>query len=349
MKKVIYTLFVLLPVYNASAQLANASNSYIPEGSVAVLKQNTVERDKAVRTTQVSYANNGNSFVKQSGTEVAEAIFSEDVNQKKSEGSSMTESDSENHFGLSFLSENQLINDVQMTAFLRGLPTISIENTSFFSPEFIEEINATTKNYTIKEADEISNKGLWVTEINIETVSRNNELELASNNAQSRLDYPNKIDYWVLKSDIEGREMDIVLVDYALSSVDESMIVSAENYGVSEEVKFISGVNKRTKKTIGVWPNPTQGEFNLALTGMKDDDNISVDVINQDGRIILRMDGKVSELRKVYTLPEDIKSTELTVRLTNEYNMLTEKFMLNRVETCSGDEELTADADLADN
>ena len=83
-------------------------------------------------------------------------------------------------------------------------------------------------------------------------------------------------------------------------------------------------------KEIGIWPNPTQGEFNLKLTGMRDTDKITVDVTNQDGRVIMKMNGIVKELRKAYTLPSGLVTTNLTVRVINGTEAMTQNLILNK-------------------
>jgi hypothetical protein len=97
-----------------------------------------------------------------------------------------------------------------------------------------------------------------------------------------------------------------------------------------EGAMFTSGKGKIIAKEIGVWPNPTQGQFNLKLTGMRDTDKISVDITNQDGRVIMKMDGAVKQLRKAYTLPQGMVTTNLTVRVINGTEAMTQSLILNR-------------------
>jgi hypothetical protein len=155
----------------------------------------------------------------------------------------------------------------------------------------------------------------------------------------SELDYNveeiNQTEYWVLKSN-DNNSVDIKLNDnselaYLKGGVwvkdNRRMEVSNSN---KEGSIFTSGKGRVITKEIGVWPNPTQGEFNLKLTGMRDTDKISVDITNQDGRVVMKMDGTVKQLRKAYTLPQGMVTTNLTVRVINGTEAMTQSLILNR-------------------
>jgi hypothetical protein len=99
---------------------------------------------------------------------------------------------------------------------------------------------------------------------------------------------------------------------------------------LSNGTLFTLAKSKSVKAAIGVYPNPTEGEFNLKLSGMNDSEKISVDIVNQDGTRLLHKEGTVKELRRVYQLPSSLPATELTVRVLRGENSMTEKMILKK-------------------
>jgi hypothetical protein len=162
---------------------------------------------------------------------------------------------------------------------------------------------------------------------------------VASNpmDVSSDLDYTvesiNQTEYWTLKSN-DGKDVNVSLKDNnEVAYLKDGVWVKETNkFSTSSKdgAKFTSGTGRNVVKEIGVWPNPTQGEFNLKLTGMRDTDKITVDITNQDGRAVMRMNGTVKELRKAYTLPSGMVTTNLTVRVINGTEAMTQSLILNR-------------------
>lgn len=154
-------------------------------------------------------------------------------------------------------------------------------------------------------------------------------------NVSKSLDYDveniNETEYWTLKSDAVN-PVKVTLGDKSEMAALKSG-VWVKNGGTLNAVNtatFTSGKGKDIVKAIGVWPNPTQGEFNLKLTGMRDTDKIDVDITNQDGRVIMRMKGTVKELRKAYVLPGGLVATNLTVRVINGDEAMTQTLALQK-------------------
>jgi hypothetical protein len=141
----------------------------------------------------------------------------------------------------------------------------------------------------------------------------------------------NETEYWTLKStgsdkvkvNLTGGEDVAALTNGVWTKQDKSL--NTENGS-----KFTSGKGSYLQKEIGVWPNPTQGEFNLKLSGMRDSDNISIDITNQDGRVVMKMDGTVKNLRKAYKLPSGLVTTNLTIRVINGDEALTQNLILHK-------------------
>lgn len=97
-----------------------------------------------------------------------------------------------------------------------------------------------------------------------------------------------------------------------------------------EGFRFTSGNSREIVKGIGVWPNPTEGVFSLGLTGMNDNDDIRVDILHQNGSVVRHLEGKVKDLRKAYTLPGNLATTSLKIRVVNNGEVLTQTLVLNK-------------------
>ncbi|MDP5140788.1 MAG: hypothetical protein NWP83_10025, partial [Spirosomaceae bacterium] len=152
-----------------------------------------------------------------------------------------------------------------------------------------------------------------------------NPTELRAEKAQG-LEAMNEYEYWMLRSTDADAQVKINLApsvyDYGqiaylkkgtwTVSDDNSL---SEAMGLNKGIMFTSGRGRLIQKEIGVWPNPTQGEFNLKLTGMSPDTEAVVEVVNQDGRTIMHLKGAVRDLRNVYQLPQNLPTTQLTIRV----------------------------------
>jgi hypothetical protein len=158
----------------------------------------------------------------------------------------------------------------------------------------------------------------------------NSPLNLSSE-IDLNLENINESEYWILKTD-NGSNVNVALnTNEDVAALRNGVWVKQEkSINTANGAKFTSGKASYLQKEIGVWPNPTPGEFNLKLAGMRDSDKISIDITNQDGRVIMKMDGTVKQLRKAYTIPNGIPTTNLTIRVINGTEALTQSIILSR-------------------
>lgn len=159
----------------------------------------------------------------------------------------------------------------------------------------------------------------------------NNPLDV-NNTLDYNVEEISQTEYWVLKSSSDEAVNVNLKNGDGIAHIKNGVWVKDNNSlkGTKDGSIFTSGKSKDFVKEIGVWPNPTKGEFNLKLTGMRDTDKIMVDITNQDGRVIMKMNGSVKELRKAYTLPAGMVTTNLTVRVINGTEAMTQNLILNR-------------------
>ena len=163
-----------------------------------------------------------------------------------------------------------------------------------------------------------------------------------SEQVSENVDAINQNEYWTLKSEstkssakvslANGSDLDgIAFLDKGTWSMSEDASLSAAT-DLKNGTLFTRAKSRNIQAGIGVYPNPTDGEFFLKLSGMNDTELITVDITNQDGTKVLQKTGMVKDLRKAYVLPEHLPATELTVRVVrgDSKKPLYQKMILNK-------------------
>lgn len=140
----------------------------------------------------------------------------------------------------------------------------------------------------------------------------------------------NNLEYWrvfssgLTRIQITGSES-VYLNDHTVWA----KLPEATNSG-PEGLKITSGKHRNIVKGLLVWPNPTNGEFSLAFTGMNDDDEVTADIIHQDGHVIRHLEGTVKNLRKIYKLPDNLAASSLKIRVVNHNEVFTQTLLLHK-------------------
>jgi len=151
----------------------------------------------------------------------------------------------------------------------------------------------------------------------------------------------NENEYWTLKSESVKASAQVAVNGQA--GLEEVAYLKRGTWDVLEDSKlsastdlsngtlFTLAKSRNIKAEIGVYPNPTEGEYFLKLGGMNENEQITVDVTNQDGSTIMHKEGLVKDLLRAYQLPENLPATELAVRVQRVGNKaLTQKMILKR-------------------
>lgn len=156
-----------------------------------------------------------------------------------------------------------------------------------------------------------------------------------SNDIQVSLTEINAHDYWVVQSPDpkaaaqvrwETGDASVAILSRGVwQPTDQGSLRGA--MGLAPGVPFTSGKTREIKPTIGIWPNPTSGEFQLRLTDFPDHADIRVEVITLEGRKIMESQGTVNHLRATYRLPEGLITSQLTVRVLHGESWWTEKLI----------------------
>jgi hypothetical protein len=345
MKKVILSICLGLVVTYASAQVVNSTKFYIAEGVVVSLGLDVTNNGEITNNGKLhlkgNLENNGKLISK------GEVDFDGQSPQTVSGSTKieMTKITVENDINLqtpvsvsdevSF--RKGIVNTYNQSALELG------ENAATNGASDMSHVAGTMSkkgsgSFKFPVGDGYGLKSFEVSKMNGNTL----EAKYVANNpmdVSADLDYNvetiNQTEYWVLKSSDNG-SVDVSLSDNSDVAYLKSGVWVKDNGRVNVSsgnrngAIFTSGTGRNITKEIGVWPNPTQGEFNLKLTGMSDTDKISVDLTNQDGRVVMKMSGTVRELRKAYTLPNGMVTTNLTVRVINGTEAMTQSLILNR-------------------
>ena len=352
MKKIIYSLGVCLLAGQAHAQFVNNTDFYVSEGAVVSFNTDVVNEGKLTNNGKVHFQKNVENLgaINSPGT----AVF--DGN-----GIQLLKSEKE-------LSFNQLIldNDVKLetpvringsVAFRRGVvessatnPLIFIDGAKHTGASDFSHVRGVVKRDGNEAFEFPLGDG---TNLRAFSVARNSESQMLtatylyksplniSGEVSENVEKLNENEYWSLKS--ENLKGSAQLSVNTQGGLEELAYLKRGTWDVLEDSKLSASTNlnngtlftlarsRNIKAEIGVYPNPTQGEFFLKLGGMNDNEMITVDITNQDGTTILHKEGMVKDLRKAYTLPETLPATELTVRAIREGNKaLVQKMILEK-------------------
>ena len=351
MKKIIYTLGFCFAVSQVSAQVVSGTALFVGEDAVVSFGMDVVNTGELTNNGKIYFRQNveNNGDIKSSGVAVFDGYTQQQLN-----GNNRIEFDN-----ISLNNDLQLNTPMSVNnelSFRRGVISTVGDNTLTFgenaSHSGASDFSHVTGNvhklradaFEFPVGDGTNYRGFEVRDARQKTLVAEyfatNPKEVVSSVAQG-VEALNEYEYWMLRSTDANAEVKVNLAptvyDYGQIAYLKkgSWQVSDDNklseaMGLNKGIMFTSGRGRLIKKEIGVWPNPTQGEFNLKLTGMSPDSEVVVDVVNQDGRMVMHLKGAVRNLRNVYQLPQNLPTTELTIRVVEGEEVLTQKLVLNR-------------------
>lgn len=342
MKKILLTCYLsILIVFGVNAQLANYSQIHISEGTIFTANTEVINNSNLTNKGALELKSNliNNAVLSSGGV----LIFS---------GEKMQQISGRNAAEVARLTVK---NDILLNTTLKIKEELELESGYVYTGEgAVLELgkNAGYSNagnmshvagvmtkvgngsFTFPVGDGFSMRSFYVEDLGGSkvTVSYVAESPMAlSVSMDEVMESINEREYWHVRS--EAKEGTVIkLTNCQLVYLRSDIWTPAPDilWLDKEGFMFTFGNSRKVVKSIGVWPNPTDGIFSLSLTGMKDDDDIQVDILHQDGRIVRHLEGKVKELRKIYTLPADLATTSLKVRVVNNGEVLTQTLVLNK-------------------
>jgi len=352
MKKIFYSLGVCLLAGHVNGQFVNSTNFHISEGAVVSFNTDVVNEGKITNNGKVYFQKNLENLNSVQSTGIA--IF--DGN-----GTQLIKGKNELTF-----SQLTLDNDVKLetpvrvnesVAFRRGVIESSSINPLIFSAD--SKHNGASdfshvRGVVKKEGSEAFEFPLGDgTNLRSFKVARANNSQILSasylyksplnisGQVSENVERINENEYWFLKSESVKGSAQVEVNGQA--GLEEVAYLKRGTWDVLEDSKlsastdlsngtlFTLAKSRNLKAEIGVYPNPTEGEYFLKLSGMNESEQITVDVTNQNGSTIMHKEGMVKDLRKAYQLPENLPATELAVRVQRVGNKpLTQKMILKK-------------------
>lgn len=351
MKKIYYSLGFCLALSQVSAQVVSSTSMFVGEGAVVSFGMDVVNNGDLTNNGKVHFRQNveNNGNVSSNGLAVFDGYSKQQLNGSKSVAFANVRLNNDLQLNTPMDVSNEL-------AFRRGVIATSNDNVLTFGENAIhsgasdfshvagnvQKINAGSFEFPV--GDGTNYRGFEVREGDGKTLTAEYYATSPSEVTMSKaagVEAMNDNEYWVLRSTDQNAKVKVNLAPsvYNFDQItylkkgtwevaDDSRLSDA--MGLNKGILFTSGRGRLVVKDIGVWPNPTQGEFNLKLTGMNPDSDVVVDVVNHDGRTIMHLKGTVRNLRNVYELPSNLPTTELTLRLIDGDDVFTQKLVLNR-------------------
>ena len=352
MKKIIYSLSICLLAGQVNAQFVNSTDFYVSEGAVVSFNTDVVNEGKMTNKGKIHFQKNVEnlSSISSTGTTVFDGNGVQTIKSEKE------------------LSFNQLVldNDIKLEtpvrvnesiSFRRGVIESSSTNPLVFS-EDAKHSGASDFSHVVGVVKREGSNGFEFplgdgTNLRAFAVARNTDSQVLtasylyksplniSGQVSENVDKINENEYWSLKSESLKGAAEVSVKSQ--SGLEDIAYLKRGTWDMLEDSKlsattdlkngtlFTLARSRNIKAEIGVYPNPTEGEFFLKLGGMNDTEAITVDITNQDGSTIMHKEGLVRDLRKAYTLPEGLPATELTVRVMRESNKsLVQKMILQK-------------------
>ncbi|RFS15710.1 hypothetical protein [Emticicia sp. C21] len=353
MKKIIYSLGVCLVATQLHAQVVNSTDFYVSEGAVVSFNTDVVNEGKLTNNGKIHFQKNFDnlSLVKSAGTVVFDGNAPQTLKSTK-----------ELAFGQLLLDNDLKLETAlrvdESLSFRRGIIESSVQNPLTFGANGKYDGASDfshVKGVVSKEGNEAFEFPLGDgTNFRSFKVARTNESQTltaaysfksplnVSDQVSSGVDAINQDEYWSLKS--ESLKSDAKVSVNSKSDLDGIAFLDKGTWSMTDDANLSSATNlkdgtlftlaksRNIQPGIGVYPNPTEGEFFLKLSGMNENEMITVDITNQDGSKIMHKEGFVKDLRKAYLLPENLPATELTVRVIrgDSKKALYQKMILNK-------------------
>ncbi|SOE20574.1 hypothetical protein SAMN06298216_1062 [Spirosomataceae bacterium TFI 002] len=348
MKRVISTICIALCAGAASAQVVSGTSLFVGEGAVLSIGQDFENKGELINNGKIHFQKDINNLgsIESKGTVVFDGYGKQTVAGQKELTFNKVELQNDVELGSTLIvgEEFNFQNGVLRSS--EKSPLVFASSANHFGASDYSHVVGSVKKMNAAQFEFPLGDGSMYRSFNAEgnngtlvgSYVAQNPLQVA-NKFETGVDYINDYEYWTLKSEKNNQTADITIDNYSSESIaylnrGSWSIAESKNFdtkkGLNNGLIFTSGKGRFITKEIGIWPNPTQGEFNLKLTGMNDTDEVSVDITNVDGRVVLRAQGLVRDLRKVYELPVSLVTTELTVRVINGDEVLSDKLVLNR-------------------
>ncbi len=348
MKKLLYSVGICLAATQIQAQVVNSTDLFIGEDAVVSIGQDVVNEGKITNNGKLHLQRNlnNNGAIASKGEMIFDGINKQTLRGEKAISASNVKL--ENDIRL----ENTLTVTDQMT-FRRGVVESSNQSPLVFANN-AKHAGASDFSH-VRGVVQKEGNGSFEFPLGDGTnyrsfVAENNDGKVllgeyiaksplnVSGEMQENVTAINDTEYWSIRSnDFASAKVSLA----SSSDMNEIAYLQRGTWEVKEDAKltasqngtlFTLGKSRNEKPAIGVWPNPTDGEFNLKLSGMNANENVTVSVTDQAGEIVLQKIGRVADLRKAYAVPSNLAAKELNIVVVRGDNQrpLYQKLFLNK-------------------
>jgi hypothetical protein len=348
MKKLLYSVGICLAAMQVQAQVVNSTDFYIGEDAVVSIGQDVINEGKITNNGKLHLQSNlnNNGAVASKGEIVFNGINKQTIRGEKAISASQIKL--ENDIRL----ESPLTVTEQMN-FRRGVVESSNQSPLVFASN--AKHDGASDYSHVRGVVQKEGNGSFEFPLGDGTNYRsfvaegNGQTLLAEYIAKSPLNISgeleesvkaiNETEYWSLRSNELSANAKVSLTSN--SDMNDVAFLKRGTWEVSEDAKlnatqtgtlFTMARGGKEKPAIGVWPNPTDGEFNLKLSGLNANEIVTVSVTDQAGEVVLKKEGRVADLRKAYQVPSNLAAKELNIVVVRNDNQrpLYQKLFLNK-------------------
>lgn len=348
MKKIIYSVGICLVATQIHAQVVNRTDFYIGEGAVVSFGQDVVNEGKITNNGKMHLqANiNNNGAIASKGEVVFDGINKQTIRGEKEMALANVKLENDVRLETSLRVSEQMNFRRGVVESTNQAPIVFENGAKHSGASDYSHVRGVIKkegaeafefplgdgtNYRSFMTDDASNQTLIAeyvakSPLNVSGVVQENVVAI------------NESEYWSLRSDATASARvsisnssdlsEIAFLKRGTWEVKEDATLSATNNGTL----FTLARSRNERPAIGVWPNPSEGEFNLKLTGLKSDEMVTVNVTDQAGVVVLKKEGRVADLRRAYEVPSTLAAKELNIIVTRGDNQkpLYQKLFLNK-------------------
>lgn len=104
-----------------------------------------------------------------------------------------------------------------------------------------------------------------------------------------------------------------------------------KKYKQDDSTAFVSDLVSTDSNSLTLYPNTTQQDFKIGLSEVSEDESVTMYVVTEQGREIMRVTTTKKNLEeKVFSIPTDISSQNLVVRVKTKKNVFGRRLILDR-------------------
>lgn len=124
---------------------------------------------------------------------------------------------------------------------------------------------------------------------------------------------------------LRDNQWNITPSTYTNNSISSETVLKGATY-------FTVGTQLAEKADVGIYPNPSNGSFEVRLKGFAANENIVLDIVDVTGKAISSQEGQVKDFKTKYGLSSEVKSGSYFLRVVRpeKNQVFNQKLSINR-------------------